>query len=120
MLQVPRVCERAAVAARTATPHTTAIIRIKPPRTREGDRQREKGGRDGAHLMLACDDGGGCSCCDEACIGGGRMLEAGGQGRAADLGPAGLLGARVLPGDRSAPTTTSAAARGIERRGGEI
>jgi hypothetical protein len=36
--------------------------------------QREKGGRDGAYLMLAC-DGGGCSCCDEACIGG-RMLEA--------------------------------------------
>lgn len=60
VLQVPRIRERAPVAARTSE------FRTKPRRTGERRIHRE-GGSGGAHLMPAC-DGGGCRYCDEACI----------------------------------------------------
>ena len=114
VLQVPRVCERAPVAARTQPRRKgTTAIRTKPPRTQEGGTERE--GRSRWRLPHA-----GVRRRRLQLLRRGlhwREDVRGGQGRAADLGPAGRLGTRVLPGDRSAPTTTSAAARAGE--GGE-
>lgn len=102
VLQISRIRKRAPVAARTSE------FRTKPPRTRERCIHRE-GERDGAHLMPAC-DGGGCRYCDEVCIEKEDVSRLVGENGGRRIWG---VGARVLPGDRSAPTRTSAASEGV-------
>lgn len=110
VLQVPRIRERApasaAVAAHKATHarNSRPSEPARPPRNQPTDARAR--GRDSPldrrpHLS----GGGGCRCCDEACIGTKLEVSVRRRRRGGAAGGSGGPGARVLPGDRSATTS---------------